>query len=173
MSSSLLGAQAAPWMFLAPLIAANACGRPTLPATADPAQVKEFFSALGERPGELSSEAEDLAPGEKHALKWLMDALSSHHKIPRSSEGHVQMKAIQELFSSKKQAFAFRLSKATPRSPGAYALQRHRAQGFVPLSPSKNYIQVQYVPKGLACPEYHGVVDLENLKLISFWVEGG
>jgi hypothetical protein len=70
--------------------------------------------------------------------------------------------------------FSVVLSKAAPTNQNAYAVRRISALNTkTVLDTNKPYLQIQIAPDGLACPEYHGVVDPNPLKLLSFWGEGG
>ena len=64
--------------------------------------------------------------------------------------------------------FSVVLSKASPTNQNAYAVRQ-----VTGLETNKLYIQIQIIPNGLACPEYHGVIDPKPLKLLAFWGEGG
>lgn len=69
-------------------------------------------------------------------------------------------------------SFGYHLARVDGNSP-AYALARATAKGKLSPVAGKAYVTLRYVPDGLACPEYHGVVDPEGPTLLAFWGEGG
>ena len=81
--------------------------------------------------------------------------------------------ANPEIRELAKQDFLLVLTPARFGDTKSYALRRHQAQSFALLEPNKVYIQFQVIPHGVACPEYHGVIEPLEPKLLSFWHEGG
>ena len=73
-------------------------------------------------------------------------------------------KQIRSLTSGK---YLIILSKASTTNQNAYAVRR-----VTGLETNKVYIQIQVIPDGLACPEFHGVMDPKPLRLVAFWGEG-
>lgn len=63
--------------------------------------------------------------------------------------------------------FSVVLSMASPTNQNAYAVRK-----VTGLATNKVYIQIRVIPDGLACPEYHGVIDPKPLRLLAFWGEG-
>ena len=54
-----------------------------------------------------------------------------------------------------------------------YEFVRHKGVGFAPLVVGKEYIAFQLIPEvGGSDPEYHGVIDVASMHVISLWEEG-
>jgi hypothetical protein len=146
-----------PWLVLILLLLCSCV--PTAQAEAplrpgDLALAKVFFGRMNEKPFVLTSDPKKLNESERAALAWL------NQGIPAAGE-------------NKPGHFSYLLHAGKPGDADAYALRRHAAQDFAPLDPTKTYVQVRYRPDGLACPEFHGVIDPDGPTLLSFWGEGG
>lgn len=115
----------------------------------DLARVRAFLAALGPERTTLHS----ASPGDGAAaatFAWLDRA------ITRTKVG----------------AYAYHLARVDGGSD-AYALRRAAAQQKLEPLPGKAYVTVRFQPDGLACPEYHGVIDPDAPSLLAFWGEGG
>lgn len=117
--------------------------------------VEAFFNNLDEERYIINPQHRTLSEAEDHVFRWVVSAISEFTEAPPGDY------EIREL----------RLSKTTVGSPSAYELTRHTTQGFSQLVPGRPYIQLHTV-HAASDPELHGVIDLEDLKLLSFWAEG-
>ena len=125
-----------------------------LPTKPDAKLVSQYFKQAEEKRFTLSTESKELAAPARHALSWL----------------------IQELHGSaatKGRHYSFRLSRTKRGTEHDYEIHRVAAMNPAAIDSGKYYIQVQYFPHvGLACPEFHAVIDLDVPKVISHWSEG-
>ena len=121
----------------------------TWPVVRDADPIQEYFDSLGTN--RIVVESTNLLAGSREAalVNWLK---ISNEQIQRLTTGG---------------AFRLVLSKAKPADPNAYAAAKVRG-----LDANRTYIQFQIIPGGLACPEFHGVMEQKPPKLISFWGEG-
>ncbi len=120
----------------------------------DVAAAASFFATVGSARQTLHSDDQPSNLGAASALAWLNNTIPTSIENPDGQLSYV-------------------LSSATPGSAGAYALQRHAELGFPALEDGQSYIQIQCIPRGLACPELHGVIDPAGPTLLSYWGEGG
>ncbi|MHC4513107.1 MAG: hypothetical protein ACYTGW_09080 [Planctomycetota bacterium] len=113
--------------------------------------VEGFLRELGTERHSIKPGSGTLSAAEKHLFRWVAGAIPE----PMAHHGMVEI----------------RVSRATVGSPGAYEIMRHLGQGFAKLSPARSYIQL-HVVHSRSDPELHGIIDLDPIRLLSFWKDG-
>lgn len=114
--------------------------------------VRKFFKDLGDGRYTISRGEPGLNEPDAHVLRWVLEA------IPPAEIRRCDIQALN-------------FSKAIAGAASAYELKRHAAKGFSPLLPGRTYIQLHAV-HAASDPEFHGVIDGNEPKLLSFWGEG-
>lgn len=114
------------------------------------ATVKAFFEQLGDEPvhllvGDLPSETE------METLNWLRQSTA------RSTGGEFT---------------GFIVRRLNPLSPNSYALRLHRSKGYPELLARKRYVEVHCL-HAVSDPEIHGIIDLDEMKVVSIIADGG
>jgi hypothetical protein len=126
----------------------------TAQETIDLPAVAAFLSGLDEGIRvELTAEGPSATDRDRrrHTLRWLRRELP----IPEAEHD-----------------FKLILTRSSLADRSAYALRRGVELGLG-LADDRTYVQVRYIPDGLACPEFHGVIDQRGPTLLLFWSEGG
>lgn len=118
--------------------------------------IPNLFNSLGAGRTVIQSTNLPARPSEQVLVNWLRASDPKIHGLTKVGN------------------YAVVLSKVSPTNQHSYVLRRFSAFNTgTGLDTNKVYLQIQIIPFGLACPEYHGVVDPNPPKLLSFWGEGG